>query len=184
MVREKATSISKKTARDMVKHYGSKYPPALYSVGSVVLVKRFTSKSRKNAGTKSASKASQIVEGTITDKNESHSTYKIRYSLSGREIEDWFSVSDITSLTVAEEKKKHTSNKMKVEEPRRNIDKDLLFSPSLLRLWRTGADEYIYTSEEDMDIDVCLMKLVLLYIATLQNCIVFVCLFHCSSHII
>ena len=34
------------------------------------------------------------------------------------------------------------------------IDEDLLFSPSILRLWRTGADKYIYSSSEDGDCDV------------------------------
>ena len=35
------------------------------------------------------------------------------------------------------------------------IDEDLLFSPSLLQLWRTGADNYIYSYTEDGDVDVC-----------------------------
>ncbi len=34
--------------------------------------------------------------------------------------------------------------------------KDQLFSPSLMRLWRTGADMFVYTAEEDIDIDVSL----------------------------
>ena len=34
------------------------------------------------------------------------------------------------------------------------LDEDLLFSDSLLRLWRTGADEYLYSSSEDGDCDV------------------------------
>ena len=37
---------------------------------------------------------------------------------------------------------------------KREIDEDLLFSPSILRLWRTGADKYIYSSPEDGDCDV------------------------------
>ena len=36
----------------------------------------------------------------------------------------------------------------------RKIDEDLLFSPSFLRLWQTGADEYLYSPSEDGDIDV------------------------------
>ena len=35
------------------------------------------------------------------------------------------------------------------------IDKEQLFSPSLLRPWRTGADNYLYSSSEDGDVDVC-----------------------------
>ena len=31
-----------------------------------------------------------------------------------------------------------------------------LFSPTLLRLWRTGADYLAFTSEEDIDLDVSL----------------------------
>ena len=37
---------------------------------------------------------------------------------------------------------------------KREIDEDLLFSLSILRLWRTGADKYIYSSPEDGDCDV------------------------------
>ena len=35
------------------------------------------------------------------------------------------------------------------------IDKEQLFSPSLLRLWRKGANNYLYSSSEDGDVDVC-----------------------------
>ena len=34
------------------------------------------------------------------------------------------------------------------------IDKELLISPSLLQLWRTGADRLQYSAEEDGDLDV------------------------------
>ena len=35
------------------------------------------------------------------------------------------------------------------------IDKEQLFSPSLFWLWRTGADNNLYSSSEDGDVDVC-----------------------------
>ena len=36
--------------------------------------------------------------------------------------------------------------------------KDQLFSQSLLRLWRTGAQIFAYTAEEDIDIDVSSLR--------------------------
>ena len=56
-VHEKATLVSEKAAGDMIKAFSSKHPPAEYTIGSEVLVRRFSSKCRKKAGNKSASKA-------------------------------------------------------------------------------------------------------------------------------
>ena len=107
MIREKATSVSQKASADMVKHSGSKYPQVEYTIGSMVLVKRFSSKSRKTAGNKSARKATRIVRGTIVEQNHRSGKYKIRYALLDRQVEEWFSTSDITSLTLEEENRKH-----------------------------------------------------------------------------
>ena len=70
-VHEKATLVSEKAAGDMIK---VKHPPAEYTIGSEVLVRRFSSKFRKKAGNKSASKATRIVQGTVTDRNVANGT--------------------------------------------------------------------------------------------------------------
>ena len=41
--------------------------------------------------------------------------------------------------------------------------KDQLFSQSLLRLWRTGAQVLVYTANEDMDIDVSSLRFKLVH---------------------
>ena len=109
MIREKAASASQKAAEDMKKHFSCKNPPAEYAIGSEVLVRRFSSNSRKRAGKKSSNKATRIVRGTIVEKNDKNCTYKICYSLFDRQVEEWFHTSDITSLTLEEENKKHVS---------------------------------------------------------------------------
>ena len=217
-VHEKANLASEKAAGDMIKAFSSKHPPAEYTIGSEVLVRRFSSKCRKKAGNKSASKATRIVQGTVTDRNVANGTYKIHYKLVDREVDEWVRVSDITSLTLENEKKRHDGIHSEEQPPVTNspssstkeispqavedtdqiaqsptvqrnsvqstanmatsegiyhfhsvrkhyeqyhnlvskgrLDEDLLFSDSLLRLWRTGADEYLYSSSEDGDCDV------------------------------
>jgi hypothetical protein len=82
------------------------YQQSIYAIGTHVLVRRFSSKCRKRAGNKSASKATRIVKGTVSDRNVRNGTYKIRFCLMDQEMEEWFKVSDWTSLTL-EENKKH-----------------------------------------------------------------------------
>ena len=106
MIREKAASASQKAAEDMKKNFSCKNPPAEYAIGSEVLVRRFSSKSQKRAGKKSSTR---IVRGTIVEKSDKYCTYKICYSLFDRQVEEWFNTSDITSLTLEEENKKHVS---------------------------------------------------------------------------
>ena len=96
--------VSRKSAGDMVKKLSSKHPPAEYNVGSEVLVRRFSSKCRKRAGKKSASKASYILyivlKGRVVDSNLDNGTYKVCYFLVDKEVEEWFKVSDLTSMTL------------------------------------------------------------------------------------
>ena len=47
-----------------------------------------------------------IVKGTITEINQKCQTYRILCKLESGHIEEWFKVSDITSLAYEEEKKK------------------------------------------------------------------------------
>ena len=66
-----------KAAGKMVMESNSKNLPAEYTIGSEVMVRRFSSKCRKRAGTQSASKTSHIVKGTITEINIKCRTYRI-----------------------------------------------------------------------------------------------------------
>ena len=55
---------------------------------------------------------------------------------------------------------------------------ELLLSPSLMRLWRTGADYYRFSSEEDGDIDVSLPSF-------LQPCLLLHCVcFPMCTHVL
>ena len=76
-VRQRAESISKKAAVKMVEESSSKHPPAEYAIGSKVLVRRFSSMSRKKAGKESASKNSRVVQGTISKRSQKAGTYRI-----------------------------------------------------------------------------------------------------------
>ena len=94
----------------MIKQFSSKYPPAEYSIGSEVIVRRFSSKSRKAAGRKRAGKTTRIITGTVLDRNLDNGMYKVRYLLADHEVEEWFEVSDLTAVTLEEENKKHSCN--------------------------------------------------------------------------
>lgn len=107
LIREQAASVSQRASKKMIERFSSKHPPAVYLVGTEVLVRRFNSKSRKKVGTKSASKSTRIVEGKIIDRDLQNNTYKIQYSLRGRTVKEWFQVSDVTSRTLKEEKNRH-----------------------------------------------------------------------------
>ena len=62
MIREKAASASQKAAEDMKKYFSCKNPPAEYAICSEVLVRRFSSNSRKEAGKKSSTKQHELLE--------------------------------------------------------------------------------------------------------------------------
>ena len=110
MIRKKAALTSQKAAGGMIKLFSSKYPPAEYSVGSEVIVRHFSSKSRKTAGRKRAGKTTRIITGTVLDKKLDNGMYKVRYLLADHEVEEWFGVSDLTAVTLEEENKKHSCN--------------------------------------------------------------------------
>ena len=86
------------------------YPPAEYSIGSEVIIRRFSSKSRKAAGRKRAGKSTRIITGTVLDRNLDNGMYKVRYLLADDEVEEWFGVSDLTAVTLEEENRKHSCN--------------------------------------------------------------------------
>ena len=107
MIRKKAALTSQKAAGGMIKLFSSKCP-AEYSVGSEVIVRRFSSKSRETAGRKRAGKTTRIITGTVLDKKLGNGIYKVRYLLADHEVEEWFGVSDLTAVTLEEENKKHS----------------------------------------------------------------------------
>ena len=110
MIRKKAALTSQKATGGMIKLFSSKHPPAEYSIGSEVIVRRFSTKSRKAAGRKRAGKASRIIVGTVLDRNLDNGMYKVGYILADCEVEQWFGVSDLTAVTLEEENKKHRCN--------------------------------------------------------------------------
>ena len=78
----------------------------MYTVGCDVLVRRFSSKSKKKYGKGLIRKQSRVVKGTITEAKPASGQYKVRYQLDGHGEEKWYPVSDITSLTHKDVKKR------------------------------------------------------------------------------
>ena len=111
-IRSLANSNSKTTARRMVLSGNTANPPTQYKIGCEVLVRRFSAKSKKKNGKGLVRKMSRVVEGTITDIKATSNQYKVRYLLNGKFEEKWYSVSDITSLTREEEKKRQRRCKL------------------------------------------------------------------------
>ena len=101
----------------MVQDSSSKYQPAEYSIGSQVFVRRFSSKSHKKAGNKAASKTSRIIKGTIVERNAKKGTYYVRYTLDEHTVEEWYNVSDLTSMSLDEEKKLHMNASLSYPSP-------------------------------------------------------------------
>jgi hypothetical protein len=81
-------------------------PPTQYKIGCEVLVRRFSAKSKKKHGKGLFRKMSRVIKGTITNVKASSNQYKVRCLLNGKFEEKWYSVSDITSLTREDEKKR------------------------------------------------------------------------------
>ena len=77
---------------------------------SEVIIRRFSSKSRKAAGRRRAGKNTRIVTGTVLDRNLDNGMYKVRYLLADHEVVEWFGVSDLTAVTLEEENQKHKCN--------------------------------------------------------------------------
>lgn len=88
----------------MVKASTSKNPPAVYHVGDEVIIKRFGATKRKKSA---RDKWSRFVKGTIQKQSQKSSSYKVSYTLDGKQHSEWFQVSDITSLTIDDEWVRH-----------------------------------------------------------------------------
>lgn len=109
-VRSGANINSRNTAEMMVQSTMAAQPPSVYTVGSEVLVRRFSSKSRKKSAGRGLDKRRlRVVKGTVTQVRKS-GRYKVRYQFNGQVEEQWFPVTDITSVTYENEKNlKHQS---------------------------------------------------------------------------
>ena len=111
-VRSGANINSRHTAEIMIQSTKAAQPPSVYTVGSEVLVRRFSSKSRKKSAGRGLDKRRlRVVKGTITQVRSG--CYKVRYQFNGQIEEKWFPVTDITSVTYENEKNlKHRSQSM------------------------------------------------------------------------
>ena len=99
-IRNLASSATRKCAQRMVAHGERKNPPSVYEVGETVLIRYPSTK-------KSVSKR-HVLKANIVDRKVPKHQYKVKFvSLTtGKLIEKWISVSDITSLTIEREKRK------------------------------------------------------------------------------
>ena len=112
-VRSLASTNSRQTAKMMVQSAAATHSPTVYTVGNEVLVRWFSSTSRKKSDLRGLVKRqSRVVKGTITKKKKC-SQYKVRYQFNGRVEEKWYSVSDITSVTYEKEKIMRSSGNSK-----------------------------------------------------------------------
>lgn len=110
-IRSKAYSNSTSVAEKMVHLAAHKHPPARYAVGCDVLVRRFSSKSKKKHGKGFIGKQSRILKGTVIRAKVASGRYKVRYQLNGRYEEKWYPVTEITSLTTEDENKRKSKGK-------------------------------------------------------------------------
>ena len=96
----------------MVSSMTAKHLASQYSVGCNVPVRRFSSKSKKKCGKGLERTQSRIVPGEIIDTKSCNSEYKVHYLFNGWHRVGWYHVSDITSVTAEEEKKRHDKGKV------------------------------------------------------------------------
>ena len=89
----------------MVQKSQSANPPASYSKGEEILVRRLNASTSKRKTSKD--KWMKFVRGTVKEFSQKTLCYKISYVLEGKPKESWFKVSDLTSLTYNEECARH-----------------------------------------------------------------------------
>ena len=90
----------------MVESSLSVNPPASYSLGEDVLVRRFNHSTSKCKATKS-DKWMRFVRGKVVAYSDKSSCYKVSHTIDGKSRKEWFKVSDITSLTYNQECARH-----------------------------------------------------------------------------
>ena len=103
-VRASAKNVSNKADSKMVRASKAKKTLAEYKCGDKVIVRRFASSSRRKS---SKEKQTRFVAGDIIQHSSNSSNYKVKYMLDGKQHEEWFKVTDLTSLTHEEEKCRH-----------------------------------------------------------------------------
>ena len=114
VIRKIASEAGKKCEKRMIRKGLRKNPVSIYSVGESVLIRYPPSK-------KISSKRS-IIEARILGRNLKNHIYKVRFVFpvgGSNVVKKWISVTDITSLTAAEEKKKRKQAEIKSKKQHR-----------------------------------------------------------------
>ena len=118
--REKALKASNKAAQNMIRRNLKKDPPSKYHIGETVRVRVIKQTAAKKAGKKLTLKTH--TEGEIIKTDHDKHRYNIKYidPKSGTMVKKWFSVNDVTSLTMNEEANRQ---KKAVKETSKKEDK-------------------------------------------------------------
>jgi hypothetical protein len=119
-VRKVAYAATERCHRRMVNAHLKSNPPSRYRIGEKVHV-RLAKK-----GISKSSRKQQVVEGLVEKRNLKQYSYKVSFisPSSGRRERRWFSVVDITSLTLREEKLKQKA--AKIDKQKRTIHREKL----------------------------------------------------------
>ena len=115
-VRNLASSATRKCARRAVASGERNNPPSVYKLGETVLI-------RYPSTTKSVSKRHVLKADVVGRKLPKHK-YKVKFvsPMTGKLIEKWISVSDITSITMEREKRKRkAATKCSREEKKKKL---------------------------------------------------------------
>lgn len=91
----------------MVQTSKAKHPPTQYKCGDSVIIRRFSSSAKRKSAKE---KQQRFVTGEILKHSTKSETYKVQYTVDGQKHEEWFSVSDLTSLTRQAEKDRHQND--------------------------------------------------------------------------
>ena len=104
VIHEKAMKVSKRADELMVSRHATKNPPCVYSVGEEVLVKMKSKKWNKVKGKGLSVPPSSV--GRVLETRPTTNQYKVVLRVDGQDKVEWISVSQISSLTRAEDKQR------------------------------------------------------------------------------
>ena len=104
-VRRKGAIASTASEEKMVIKHASKNPPSVYQIGDEVLVQYNKNKACNKITGKGVS-APQSYKGEVTECKIKTNRYKLSIEVDGKCVSEWFSVSKMSSVTRAEEKKR------------------------------------------------------------------------------
>ena len=102
-VRRRAKIVSCKADTKMIEMAKSKNPPTKYQCGDSVIVRRFSSSTKRVSA---KNKQRRFVTGEVIKESSKSGNYKVKYVLDGEEHVDLVSVKDLTSTTLQEEKER------------------------------------------------------------------------------